>query len=389
MTACSDVGPDAARPNGETRELHLPACDAALTASLMRVLDEHAIVACADGTGHLTFVNPALCRLLQRAPGELIGQPALSLDAGLEPPDTLPGLEQALSRGQVWRGELSGRARDGSAHWLAATIVPFAVDDQRQYVAVATDVTEWKGRALAALLQQRAEIERRWDAQYARAASHDLQEPLRAIVSCGQLLQSEFAANTDTTVRQLIEHMVDGGQRMQRLVLGLLAYTRLGAHEPRLVSVSSRDAFQQAAEQLNARREETGATIEAGDLPTVVSDPLELVQLFHNLLRNALDYRAEGRPIIHVSAALDGEFWRFSIADNGIGIEARDFPRIFGLFQRLHAPSRSSTGLGLSMCKKIVERHGGRIWVESQAGRGATFHFTLPARVTLPPEQPV
>ncbi len=381
MLPCNEPGPEDASPDTAPRQEHSPASHAALKTSLTHALNEHAIFACVDGSGIITFVNPALCRVLQRSAEELVGQHVGSVDASLQAPETLQSLGDAISRGEVWRGELNGRARDGSSRWLAATVAPLATGDDRQYVAVAADITESKRRSLAQLLQQRAELERHWDSQYAHAASHDLQEPLRAIVSCGQLLQTEYSANTDTTVRQLIDHMVDGGQRMQRLVLDLLAYSRLGTLGPRLVSVSSCDALHQAAAQLKAKLQDTGATLDAQDLPSVFSDPLELVQLFQNLLSNALEYRAQESPTIRVSAALDGDFWRFSVADNGIGIDEGDFARIFGLFQRLHARNpHTGTGIGLSLCKKIVERHGGRIWVESEIGRGATFHFTLPAR---------
>jgi PAS domain S-box-containing protein len=388
---CDESAPDTPRLEAEARESGVSPRTAELDTSLMRALDEHAVVACADGAGRITFASSAFCRVSQRTLHDLMGKHVGSIEAGAHPPELLRAIWETISSGETWRGELRGRAKDGSAYWLAGTVAPLATGSpgDRRYVLVAADITEAKLRSITELSRERAELERGWDAQYSHAASHDLQEPLRAIVSCGQLLQTEYAANVDETMRQLIDHMVDGGQRMQRLVLGLLAYSRLGSHAPRLVPVSSREALQQAAGQLKSKLQETGASIDLGDLPSVLSDPPELVQLFYNLLSNALEYRAERRPVIQVRAALDGDCWRFSVADNGIGIEERNFTRIFVLFQRLHARGRyDGTGLGLSMCKKIVERHGGRIWVESASGRGATFHFTLAAHGAAPGEKP-
>jgi two-component system, chemotaxis family, sensor kinase Cph1 len=388
---CDEAALNRPRLDAEARESGVSPRTAELGTSLMHALDEHALVACADGAGRITFANSAFCRASQRTRHELLGEHVRSIDAGLQPPELQRAIWETISRGESWRGELRGRAKDGSAYWVAATVAPLATGSpgERQYVLIAADITQAKLRSITERSRERAELERGWDAQYAHAASHDLQEPIRAIVSCGQLLQTEYAANIDETMRQLIDHMVDGGQRMQRLVLGLLAYSRLGTQAPRLVPVSSREALQQAAGQLKSKLQETGASIDVGELPSVLSDPPELVQLFYNLLSNALEYRAERSPVIQVSAALDGDCWRFSVADNGIGIEERSFARIFALFQRLHTRARyDGTGLGLSMCKKIVERHGGRIWVESESGRGATFHFTLAAHGAAPSEKP-
>jgi PAS domain S-box-containing protein len=366
--------------------------DSRLWADLTSVLDAHAFVACTDGAGLITFVSPACCRLFGYTREELVGKTPGMLSAELDG-DRVPELGQQLARGETWRGELSLRAKDGVRHWVAATLAPLAGSSREasQYVAVGIDITESKLATLAELERQRSELAR-CDAelgQYAYVASHDLQEPLRAIVGCGQLLRQEYMTEShDPTARQLLDHMIEGGQRMQGLVLALLAYSRVGTGARHRVWYSSRDALDQAIRLLETSIAEAGATVETSDLPTVCSDPQQLVQLFQNLLENALKYRGPERPVIVVSAARDGDFWRFSVADNGIGIDRQYFERIFVLFQRLHPRNKyPGTGIGLSLCKKIVERHGGRIWVDSEHSRGATFHFTLPAHRHLATEE--
>jgi light-regulated signal transduction histidine kinase (bacteriophytochrome) len=174
---------------------------------------------------------------------------------------------------------------------------------------------------------------------------------------------------------------------MQQLVLDLLAYARAGTHRPRLMQLSSQDALARALAQLTTAVLESNAEIDAQDLPTVLADPDELVELFRQLASNAIQYRGRERPVIRVRATRDGAFWRFSVSDNGIGIEPDAHRRIFSLFRRLNARhEHASRGLGLAVCQKIVERHGGRIWVESELGGGATFFFTLPARLAPAPE---
>jgi chemotaxis family two-component system sensor kinase Cph1 len=359
--------------------------DPRLRTDLASALDQHALVACTDRNGIITFVNPACCRVSGYTREELIGTSHAILCAEPYEGEPLRELWQKLVRGESWRGELQLRSKDGAEHWLAASVAQLAGNTREapHFVAVCIDITPTKLATLAALERQRSELARSHEelGQYAYVASHDLQEPLRAIVGCGQLLRDEYASVThDETARQLLDHVIEGGQRMQRLVLALLAYSRLSTRELRRVCVSSHDALGQAIQRLGTTIEGAEATIEARDLPAVSSDPEQMVQLFQSLMENAIKYRGAERPIIRISATRDGDFWRFSITDNGIGIDRQYFERIFVLFQRLHARNKyPGTGVGLALCKKIVEGHGGRIWVDSEHSRGATFHFTLPA----------
>lgn len=215
--------------------------------------------------------------------------------------------------------------------------------------------------------------------EFAFAASHDLQEPLRTVGGFVQLLQQKYGNRLDAEAQTFIQYAVDGVQRMEALIRDLLAYSRVNTHAKEPTSTDTGMAISAALGNLHARIVETAADISCGELPTVHADASQLAQLFQNLLGNSLKFRGEAPPKIEVTARRDGEFWQFSIRDNGIGIEPQFHKTIFEAFRSLHTRKKyPGTGIGLATCKKIVERHGGRIWVESELGEGATFHFTLP-----------
>ncbi len=215
--------------------------------------------------------------------------------------------------------------------------------------------------------------------QFAYVASHDLQEPLRAISGCVEILQLRYAEKIDARGHELIAHTVAGVSRMSELIDDLLEYSRVrraGAPEP--VSVES--ALAAALRQLESAIENTGALIEHEILPTVCADGSQLVQLLQNLIGNALKYRGKAAPQVKISAQRDHSNWLFAVRDNGIGIEPQYFERIFSIFQRLHTRDEyPGTGIGLALCRRIVEQAGGLIWLDSQFGKGSTFYFTLPA----------
>jgi light-regulated signal transduction histidine kinase (bacteriophytochrome) len=206
-----------------------------------------------------------------------------------------------------------------------------------------------------------------------------LQEPLRAVAGCGQILERRYGHQLEPMARELIQHMVEGAARMQALILDLLAFSRVGARGHELVTVESAEALQRAMQQLEGAMNESHAQVEVSSLPRVKGDVDQLVQLFQNLMGNAIKYRGVEPVKIAIDAHANGNAWEFSVRDNGIGIEPQYFEKIFVLFQRLHTREEyPGTGIGLAICKKIVERHGGRIWVESTVGKGTAFHFTLP-----------
>ena len=216
--------------------------------------------------------------------------------------------------------------------------------------------------------------------QFAYVASHDLQEPLRMVSSYLDLLVRRASDRLDERARGYVDFATDGARRMQELIKDLLAYSRAGRVERAdLVRIPASRALAEALENLRSRSTEVGATITAGDLPAVVFDKIQLVQVFQNLIGNALKFRGEKAPVVEVTAErLDGA-WVFAVQDNGIGIDPNYHARIFDIFQRLHSRAEyPGTGIGLAICKRIIERHGGRIWVESAPGQGAVFKWTVP-----------
>ncbi|MDD4892232.1 MAG: ATP-binding protein, partial [Phycisphaerae bacterium] len=216
--------------------------------------------------------------------------------------------------------------------------------------------------------------------QFAYVASHDLQEPLRAVTGFLGLLKERFAGQLDEKAHEYVAQAVDGAKRMQSLIAGLLTFSRVG-HGARFQPTDLAEPLRIALGNLQGKIDECGAKITSGEMPTLVADPVQLTQLLQNLIGNALKFRAERTPEIHISAAAGKGEWLFSVRDNGIGIEPGCLERIFLIFQRVHVRGRyEGTGIGLAICKRIVERHGGRIWAESEFGTGSTFRFTLPDR---------
>jgi light-regulated signal transduction histidine kinase (bacteriophytochrome) len=272
--------------------------------------------------------------------------------------------------------------RNGEVFPEEQTISTMKVEDNVIFSAFIHDISE-RIRAKEELERTAAELRRSNEEleQFAYIASHDLQEPLRMVASYTQLLERRYAAQLDDVAREFIGYAVDGAKRMQQFISGLLRYSRVGTEARPLEDVNLDEAFAAAIANLRIAIEESGAKVESQPLPVVRGDPRQLIQLFQNLIGNALKFRKPGQPpLVEVRAGPDGDFWRFSVRDNGIGLDPRFSDRIFTIFQRLHTRDEyEGTGLGLAICKKIVERHGGRIWVESREGEGAAFFFTLPA----------
>jgi PAS domain S-box-containing protein len=295
------------------------------------------------------------------------------------------GLKKLLRTGEGSfvnrRIELTARHRDG--HELPVEISigsPVSKSGFVTFHAFIRDISDEK-HAADALARQQQELERsnRDLEQFAYAASHDLQEPLRAVSGYCQLLQRRYQGRLDARAEEYIAEAVSGASRMQALIEGLLAYSRVGRRGNPFVSTDAETAFVRAVANLEAAMTEGNAIVTHDPLPTVTADPTQLTQLFQNLIGNAIKYRGDQPPRVHVFAERRENEWLFFVRDNGIGIAPKYQQRIFAIFQRLHTRGEyPGTGIGLAICQRIVERHGGRIGVESAPGRGSTFFFSLP-----------
>lgn len=337
----------------------------------------------ADQQGNTVFMSPNAQRVFGYTPDEINKDP--SLWHGSIHPDDLEGVKDAFVslfiQGGTFDVEYRLRNKVGEWRWLHDRAIGTYERNGVIYAdGIVSDVTVRKRAEEALTLQgqelvrSNAELE-----QFAYVASHDLQEPLRMVTSYMQLLSRRYKGKLDTDADEFITFAVDGAIRMQRLINDLLLYSRVGTKRKDLEPTDCNIILKYAVENLQEAINESGARIDASNLPTINGDSVQLIQLFQNLLGNAVKFRGEKPPIVTVHAERQGKQWLFSVRDNGIGIEAKNFERIFQIFQRLHdRSSYPGTGIGLSVSKKIVERHGGRIWLESEPKSGTTFFFTLP-----------
>lgn len=348
-------------------------------------------IALFDQTGTIVHANPELELLFEAAPGSITGrtlaallEPALDVD---QPRQRVRNLIDHVTRcdPSQLKAAVEARGRTSSGQERRFEIRFARVSDER-YLAVVLDVSDRQLRdrelrqRVRGLEQSNADLE-----QFASIASHDLREPLRMVVSYTQLLAERYRGQLDEKADKFIAYAVQGATRMQRLIDDLLAYSRLeNPGRPSLPTATS-DALRDAISDMRASIQDSGAQITYGSLPVVLVDPVQLTQLFQNLIHNAIKFRREDPPRIEVSTEPEGGMWRISVRDNGLGIEKRYFDRIFQMFQRLHERSKyEGNGIGLATARKIVERHGGTIGLESAPGQGSTFFFTLPAAPTGP-----
>ncbi len=263
---------------------------------------------------------------------------------------------------------------DGTSQCWLGNAVPLFDETRRPRGAVSAfiDITERK-RAEEALERTNAELR-----SFAFAVTHDLQEPLRAVVTFTQLLGQENEGKLGEDADKYISYSIEGALRIEALLKALLSYWEVTERVGESLPVDCDHELSQALQNLQTRIQQSGATVTSDLLPTVVAADGMLVQVFQNLIGNSIKYRGEAAPRIHICAVRVAKEWLFSVRDNGAGIDPKDAEFVFGMFKRLHGKEIPGTGIGLALCKKVVERHGGRIWVESEPGRGATFKFTIP-----------
>jgi len=345
------------------------------------------LVTVVDSAGMFTYVNASSKHFFGLEPDETIGRAAFDF---VHPDDRA----QTLASFGKWIGERVASASfenrqvavDGSVRETLWTIVPRYKGEQVESIwSIARDISE-RTRAEHALREANQNLNRSNSelAQFAYVASHDLQEPLRMVSSYTQLLARRYKDQLDQDAKDFIGYAVDGANRMQRLIQDLLEYSRVTSRGQAPVPLDAHDALGLAVTNLQAAIQETSAMVANGELPMILGDRSQIAQVFQNLLGNAIKFhKPDEPPRVSVSATPTSdrpEFWTFRIEDNGIGIEPRHFERLFVIFQRLHGKQEyPGTGIGLALCKRIVERHGGTIWLESEAGKGTTFFFTLPS----------
>jgi PAS domain S-box-containing protein len=338
-----------------------------------------------DQQWRTTYVNPALCQMLGYGAEELLGQSPFKFLFEEDYPWANTQMERR-QQGIAEHSEVRLRRKDGSFLWTLSQASP-VVDGQGNFagaLAMVNDITDRKRAEVALtrhaeeLARSNAELE-----QFAYVASHDLQEPLRMVTLYTQLLAKRYECQLDAQAREFISYAVKGAGQMQRLIHDLLDYSRVNSRVRQFELINSAEALRSACAHLQTPIDESRAILTYEGMPTVRADPGQLTQLFQNLVSNALKFSGPNPPRIHVTARLDGNQWLFSVQDNGIGLDPQFAERIFVIFQRLHSKEQyAGTGMGLAICKKIVEQHGGRIWVESRPGEWATFYFTLPSLQT-------
>ncbi|HEV2478476.1 MAG TPA: ATP-binding protein [Puia sp.] len=316
----------------------------------------------------------------------------------IRPSDELAGLQEdmeAVKKNPLAYHESIRRHKQRSGELMDVLVTghPIMMDGRRARMVAVVDITEGRrqeeqlrllnadlgklnadlGKRASELASSNAELER-----FAYIASHDLQEPLRMVSSFLQLLQKRYKGQLDPKADQYIHFAVDGAERMKVLIMDLLEYSRVGSSKDGFGEVDTAEIVQEVGDIFREKIIAARAQVDIDPLPKVWGDKVQLMQLFQNLLSNALKYHSEKLPSVRVHAGEEASHWLFSVKDNGIGIDTQFFDKIFIIFQRLHNKSDySGTGIGLAICKKIVERHGGRIWVESRPGEGSTFYFTI------------
>jgi PAS domain S-box-containing protein len=337
----------------------------------------------------VVIVQDEVCKFANRAMAEICGYPAERLLSMPFSQLLAPESSEVVSRirqASTAAGEppVVHEARilcaDGTTKQVEIIASVIHYDGRPAGMGIARDVTDRK-RAEEMLRHKAEELKRSNEEleQFAYVASHDLQEPLRMVASYVRLLERRYKDRLDADASDFIGYAADGANRMHLLINDLLAYSRVGTRGNQFEAADSTAALVQALANLEASIEESAARITFDSLPTATADASQLVQVFQNLVGNALKFRSRKRPRVHISAEENEEGYVFSVQDNGIGIDPKYSDRIFVIFQQLHDKSEHpGTGIGLAICKKIVERHGGRIWVESEPGNGATFKFTLP-----------
>ena len=345
-------------------------------------LDQHAATALVDLNGKFITVNEKLCAKTGYSSAELIGQNIKILNSQAHPPAFFKNMWTTVLDGRTWHGEICNRSKDGALNWGATSITPH-LDKHGNIVNfsyLCTDITDrvfTQQKLVGSVLaheQSNEDLQ-----QFANIVSHDMQEPLRMVSSFLTLLSRRYGEQLDDSARQYIAYAVEGANRMQDLLAGLLEFSRVQTRGDPFSDLDLTVAVEAAVSNLSLLIEDTGAEITIDPLATVQGDKTQLMQLFQNLIANAIKFCKDPPPMIRIGAVQKDGGWSVAVKDNGIGIDPKNFERVFQIFQRLHARQEyAGTGVGLAVCKRIMERHNGAISVQSELGQGTTFTLIFP-----------
>lgn len=356
---------------------------------LRSAIDEAAIVAITDNKGVITYVNKKFCAISKYSKEELLGQNHRIINSGYHSKEFFIEMWKKIASGNTWDGEIRNRAKDGSFYWVHTTIVPFMDHEGKpeKYVSVRYEITERKlAEEQLKIYSKKLETSNQELQDFASVAAHDLQEPLRKIRAFSDRLKIKARDILTGESLDYVERIESSAKRMQVLINDLLAYSRITTKKQPFSNVSLQDITAQVVSDLEVRLEQSKGTVDWHDLPQIEADPTQMHQLFQNLISNALKFSRPGVPPHVVVAARSVSVAGFSspacqitIRDNGIGFDDKYLDRIFTIFQRLHGRHEyEGTGIGLAICRKITDRHGGSITANSIFGQGSTFTITLP-----------
>ena len=350
-------------------------------------LDQSAIVAITDAAGLIIHVNQKFCDISKYCREELIGQNHRLINSGYHPKDFFVEMWKTISSGKIWEGEIKNKAKDGSYYWVNTTIVPFLNTNgiPHQYVSIRYETTQRKhAEDQLRIYADRLERSNRELQDFASVAAHDLQEPLRKILTFGDRLLTKYESSIPEEGRDYLARMLSSAQRMRKLIDDLLTYSRVTTQGKPFETVNLNVILQEVLSDLEVAVERVKGRVEAENLPTLQADPSQIRQLFQNLISNALKFHKKDEPpVVRISfkqVATRSLWYEITVSDQGIGFEEKYLDRIFTIFQRLHGKHEyEGTGLGLSVCRRIAERHSGSITARSTLGQGSQFTVTLPA----------